>query len=227
MLHPAPGWAAQSVRPRGCARGHRGHREGRWGQRLARCPELGSLPGQLGMTDGPAVPAQGEQHWQLAAFLAQGQTPGRLLLPLLCPPSPPHRDSHGVRSGGRGAPGGGPLPRDGARGHPRAVHPGRQALRPRAGAARTTGAFWVERRARGRGRSDHSRGDGHGVGVPPETAWRAAHHSRLCCRSQGRAGWGGAWGQRSRPRSPPRRHPGPAWPSIPSGEEAGRSRVAP
>lgn len=128
---------------------------------------------------------------------------------------------------GCGQAGGGPLPRDGARGHPRAAHPGRQALRPRAGAARTTGAFWVERRARGRGRSDHSRGDGHGVGVPPETAWRAAHHSRLCCRSQGRAGWGGAWGQRSRPRSPPRRHPGPAWPSIPSGEEAGRSRVAP
>ena len=71
---------------------------------LAHCLELGSLPGQLGMMDGPAVPAPGEQHWQLAAFLAQGQTPGRLLLPILCPPSPPHRDSRGVRAGGQGPP---------------------------------------------------------------------------------------------------------------------------
>ena len=125
----------------------------------AHCPELGSLSGQLGMMDGPAVPAQDERPWQLAAFLAQGQTPGWLLLPGLCPPSPPHCDSCRGRVGGR------PHPRDGAWGHPRAAHPGRQALRPRAG------AFWVGWRAQARGCSDHTREVGTGWGCPRDCRW--------------------------------------------------------
>lgn len=130
----------------------------------AHCPELGSLSGQLGMMDGPVMPSQDERPWQLAAFLAQGQMPCRLLLPGLCPPSPPHHDSC------RGQAGGGPTPV--------MVHRVTSGLLIPAG--RLSGPEQVQRGQQAHsgwgggpgagGCSDHSWGGGHGVGVPPETA---------------------------------------------------------
>lgn len=198
------------------ARGHRGHREGAgeasW---PAHCPELGSLSGQLAMMDGPAVPAQDEQPWQLAAFLAQGQTPGRLLLPGLCPPSPPHCDSCRGWAGG-----GGPTPVMVHGVTPRAAHPGRQALRPRAG------AFWVGWGGPGAAVTTPGRWARGGV---PQRLLGGARAAIIPVSDAGAkaGGVGEGVGARSRPRSPPRRRPGPACPSIPSGEEAGQSRVAP